>query len=821
MDDFKDVLYKLWEKHEYSTTIRFAELGATSTWTNFWVPKDIHDAEKISMVICFFIEAYYYRYFTEDFKSITDIRITLNTDKRIKGSVLIKLFESLIEDLSESQIMKVQSDVFSCHLENYSSLDNDIILREYIIDKLPFDKAAFNNTARQSDLEIFINTHEQLGVFYKAGTLLVRGDNTFLTKKVLSGDFIGWKGLVVFYPMSLLYWQIITIITAFPHNKNIQCLDFSSNEKEVFPFETTFGGIIYFAPPKSHTVSFNQVCHYLEEDGFGLIFNQSVKFLIDKNTFLSNSFPIIFENKNINEKVYLCIKNSIPSDSIRICNINVTYYEEIDYCVKNYTQAIKEEKYTNNYQKLSKSDFLHANDSDISYDNIRRPVDQIGFIHTELSQLVRVKTDSILYGRVDENRIVDKYNLSSNPFNLSIPDFFYLDNFNFSDSDKEFYKEVNMEVRKNGYVILHNPKKYEKKLVSILNSDNYSADEEVFINNLTCRVCMKPTILMAGNRILKVNASPQSPVCYRAYHFFDDVQGLTGFVQIKEIEIRPEYDEDFVLYQITQVYKGGKYILSLDDKQEQHNYYLGKLDEYKLANADMIKLIRQETVNTLSSEIHSTKHIVSNRLSDVQNIISRIIRMLKRGEIDNVDDIIADLTFAKQVASKTTDDLILLADIINEKQAPINIYTFLNGYAQSIIKKNYRISIDIDNNLKEKLCYLGSNSTKMAFDNIILNAERHAFNDDKEDYVLAISAKKINNVYVEIRFANNGTPPDSSLTEEGFFADGITAGKNANTGHGGALIKKYIERQNGNVHLIKDDEKFPFIIKIQIPFYYE
>ena len=232
-------------------------------------------------------------------------------------------------------------------------------------------------------------------------------------------------------------------------------------------------------------------------------------------------------------------------------------------------------------------------------------------------------------------------------------------------------------------------------------------------------------------------------------------------------------------------------------------------------------MIRQETLNDVSSQIHNTKHVISNRLSGVNSNLSNIVLEIDETDLDGKEAIIQDLNYAKAVASKVTDDLILLANIIDEKPTPENIFKFLNDYIHNIIKsKKFRIINDIDINLDGMLCMLYKASIKMAFDNIILNAERHAFNDNSFDNTLVISAKKINN-NVEIRFANNGTPPDSTLTQEDFFKDGITAGPWANSGHGGAIVKKYVERNGGITHLLLDDEKYPFIVQIQIPFYYE
>ena len=817
------VLDKLWENHEMLHTVKLRTLAEESTSVSF-LRKDLMPDEKISLIMCFFIEAYYVGILSKNYDDLIDLEIDLAVNNSFNKDTINNLFNSLKDGLTEEQILRAQSIVYSYDLGEYFTKENDKVLRKWILDKLPFDNSLFGKWSRMSVLKVFENTSKHLGIIVNNGTLLIRGDNPYLTKVILSDSFLGWKGVYLFYPCSIRYWQIISIITAFFNDGNrVQCLTYSDDMTDVFPIDNkqVEGIICMDAQTTKNTISLERVHSFLVNDGFCLVFNQSLD-KINHKPFRSYNIPIIFENKDSNEKVYLCIQNDETSDTVRICNTETHTYKDLEYVIKNITKAILEEKSSKDYQRLSKSDFLYAKNSDINFDNIRRPLDQIDFIYTEISNLIREKTkNSMLSSDIDDGKIIERYNLSSNPFNITIPDYFYIDKNLIKDEDLLFHQNVNYEIRKNGYVDPYWPKKYYKCYISLLSLDKLSEEQIFFINKLTCRICTEPTILMNGNQIVKVNASPNNPICYRAYKFWDDPEGFVGYVQMKEVEVNPEFDEDFVLYQLSQSYSGRGYILTLPNKEAQRKYYQKKLDEYKLANADLIKLIRQETLKDMSSQIHNTKHIVTNRLSGVNSHLSNIILEIDDTDLDGKEAIIQDLNHAKDVASKVTDDLILFANIIEEKPTLENIFIFLNDYINSIIKsKMFRIINEIDINLDCMLCLLYKSSIIMAFDNIMLNAERHAFKEKSNDNAMVISAKKNNNS-VEIRFANNGTPPDSTLTEEGFFTDGITAVPCANSGHGGALVKKYVERNGGITHLILDDENYPFVVQIQIPFYYE
>ena len=828
MNNIKNILEKIWDSHEVLRGEKVKKQLRSSMIYSGPYNDEISSDDKFTLVTCFFIESYYTGILSKRYDDLSDFFIDMHTGCVPNRGKIIELFDSLKEDIDDKLIYEALSIVYPYKWSDYSSQENENLLRDWMLDHLPLEyslqlKGEFS---RISVCEIFENTAEYLGVKSRKGTLLIRGDNTFLTKEVLSHSFLNWEGTYLFYPSSKRFWQIISlIITFFNKDNKFPCLKYSSDLKEVTPFDTKLNGIICFGPhfsTNNNCFLLNDVYNYVEENGFCLVFNQSVNWI--PKFFETYNIPIIFENKDIKEKVYLCIKNEALSDSVRICDTETQDRKDSEYVIDSITTAIYEDSPSDDYQKLSKFDFLYAKDHNITFDNIKRPLDQIGFVFMKISDLIKVKTNrSKLYGNINDNKIVERYDLSSNPFNLNASESYYADKSIIQENGTDFYKGVKYKIRRNGFVDPEWPSEYINEYISIEKSNFPLSNNQIqFKNKLECRVCTKPTILLRRNQILKVNASFDKPLCYRAFAFWDDPQGFVGYEHIKEIEINPKYDESFVLYQLSQsYYMGGRYILSPPSKKTQHEYYLKKLDEYKLANADLIKLIRQETLKDMSSQIHNTKHVISNRLSGVNSNLSNIILEIEETDLDGKEAIIQDLNRAKDVASKVTDDLILFANLIEEKPTPENIFTFLNEYIHNIIKsKMFRIINEIDINLDGMLCLLYKSSIIMAFDNIMLNAERHAFKEKSNDNAMVISAKKHNNS-VEIRFANNGTPPDSTLTEKGYFTDGITAGPCANSGHGGALVKKYVERNGGITHLILDDENYPFVVQIQIPFYYE
>lgn len=823
-----DILNEIWSSNEL---LRNDDLRRASLFSSYGYlhTDELTPSEEYCMIMCFFICAYYNGMTDRKYDDITDFAIELHTNMA-HSVTMAELFDSMVKNFAENQILSVMSIIGPYDLNNFKSEDNDIILRDWLLNHLPFEYSILGTYSRTSVLKVFENTASHLGIKNKKGTLLVRGENTYLTKAILSRNYLDWEGTYLFYPSSKRLWQIISLITSISNNNKIQCLKYSNDMNDVIPFDVQLDGIIcvssLYTPKRSAVFNLENVYEHVAKGGFCLVFNQPIDKISNMKLFKKLNIPIIFENKDINEKVYLCLNDGIISDVVRICDTETQIQEEQEYVVNSSSKAILGNIYSEEYQKLSKSDFLFAKNRDISFENIRRPIDQMDFVFMDLSELISMKTNKTrLFGPISDNKIIERYSLSSNPFNLSAPLSFYADKSILEDDGLGFYKDVDYEIRRDGHIDPIWPEEYILKFVSLhdIEESNLSSELVQFKNKLTCRVCVEPTILMAQDYqhdrylIMKIKGSPEKPVCYRSFAFWDDPQGFVGAVRIKEIEVNPNFDENFILYQIMHS-KTRRHILVLQCKDAQRKYYQKKYDEYKLANADLIKSIRQETYDSISSTIHNTKHTITNRLADVGNILSIISRELKRSDIIGKDSIVEELIRAKKITSKVTDDLVILAGVIDEKPLPQNIYRFLNDYISGLVQsKNYIIITDIDKQLEDKQCMLGVSSVISAFDNIVLNAERHAFTNARKDNRMLISAKKYNG-YVEIRFANNGTPPDSTLTEKGYFTDGVSAGKNANSGHGGALVKQFIEEQGGITHLILNDEEYSFIVQIQIPF---
>jgi nitrogen fixation/metabolism regulation signal transduction histidine kinase len=162
-----------------------------------------------------------------------------------------------------------------------------------------------------------------------------------------------------------------------------------------------------------------------------------------------------------------------------------------------------------------------------------------------------------------------------------------------------------------------------------------------------------------------------------------------------------------------------------------------------------------------------------------------------------------------------------LTDILPQKK--VEISSLLKYFVGNCLTtKNYIVELEIEDDVEGKYCLLDERIHK-AFDNILSNAERHAFtaNNPQRNYRLKVHAKCEDDI-ITVLFANNGTPPDPTLTEEGYFTRGLHVGKTGHSGFGGSIIREAIEAQNGIVHLyLNKDKEYPFIIEIKLPAYYD
>ncbi len=138
---------------------------------------------------------------------------------------------------------------------------------------------------------------------------------------------------------------------------------------------------------------------------------------------------------------------------------------------------------------------------------------------------------------------------------------------------------------------------------------------------------------------------------------------------------------------------------------------------------------------------------------------------------------------------------------------------FLKEIAPPYHTKEYRI--EVFSQLRHPV-RLHRASFVEAVNNLIRNAEVHAFNDNCTRSSKVITFRLKENVKaVTLDYTNNGLPFPGNLTERDFLTFGTKSHASPGEGLGGAWIGKVIEAHHGSFQIIRD--KHPLHFRITLP----
>ena len=801
---------------------------------------DIFHGPERDAQLCFLILLAYFDVFRGDYpKDICDIEILLHKYKE-ESSKIHQLWSSVSEDLHDSFPQWIEV-ISSCQLKDYQSAENDQVLCNWMNEKVLFKDGMMGEFILYVNMLLDIIDRSDIYIDEKSEEkdLLVIGGNCRFYKDLFTGKK-QFSNITLCPEGNYLFCCALLNSVFFPDRIKCSILKRDEKEDEVFPFEDARFDILYsFVEKEKKRLDFKKIISLVRDDGSAVVFGQSQDRLIDNDVFSSYSFPLVADYlsgawANNTYKMYACRKDSaiskIPSLQLLLdsSELNVKYTGILEGIVG----AMKGHTMSSIYQELTKEDYLYAPSREVSLYNIFRKSDQSTFVFRRKEDIIRKKTNSLIpMGAISDGRIIER--LSNNPFNIKLSPLYYLEP---NIYDETFSKNAERTLFKMGEKNINSHQLavqfYSESYLIIAKDLSFGGSGH--INEQTqmeCRIMTSPGLLWNGSKgFIRVNASKEHPVCYR-YCFFcqDDYQPQCQDC-ISEVDISSEYDEDFIIYQFCNSFNyNTEYMLVAPTKEEQHAYYLKKKDEHRLQNIDLINEIREEERKRISVDLHYLKHDAAQYLSSINSAANLFLSHLKDHSLTlsemissgyTVEDALVNITKSVSHVTEFLKQMTFLTDVL--PQRPMIVSDLVRDFVNGCLKReHYRIILSIDDNLRDVKCLLDERIHKV-FANILSNAERHAFtNPKRKDYELKISAWKDNDMVI-LHFANNGTHPELSLTEEGFFTRGLYVGKTGHSGFGGSIIRDTIEAQGGIVHLLLNkDEQYPFVIEIKLPIYHD
>ena len=100
-----------------------------------------------------------------------------------------------------------------------------------------------------------------------------------------------------------------------------------------------------------------------------------------------------------------------------------------------------------------------------------------------------------------------------------------------------------------------------------------------------------------------------------------------------------------------------------------------------------------------------------------------------------------------------------------------------------------------------------------AVNNLIRNADMHAFPEPREDALIRFAIRE-NRRNITIDYTNNGKPFQKNLSAKDFLSFGKKSGESRGEGLGGAWIGKVIEAHHGTFDIIRDEHPLHFRITL-------
>lgn len=775
--------------------------------------------------LCFLIYLAYVNSFDGDFPTdVDDMEILLNKYFSKNKYIISDLWGYIKKDIHDS-FLELMILVKSFNLQNYRTDHNDSLLLAWANEKLLFNDL-FLEVYSNIDflLEIIDNTSDKLNLKLSNNRLLVIGNNYTYYKKVFSGktnysSYTLCPETDYFYCCSLL--NTIFIL----RNNKFQIIKREKDSKEIFPFEEAQFDTIY-SFVNNNVFDFEKLLSFTTIGGNGIIFGQPQDKLISEDVFKNIDFPLIADyiHPILGEFKLYVYNNSKKSLKIHAISICISDYMDYEHYLEPCVKCILDNANNEYCQELTKEDFLYS--GDVRLDKVFRKADQMDFVFRKIDDIVKLKSNlNIPTKEVPQERIVNS--LSDNPFNISMSPKYLLEKDIYDDELSKEIAEKAFFIEKKNRSYLLNPQFYDERYYKIAENIAWG----VAVSNkektqLECRIMTTPGLLWDGRHgFLKIDCSEEHPICYRYCIFCLDCYQPECQNYIHEIEISEEFDEDFVIYQFTNPSPYTGYILVAPTKEKQHEYYLKKRDEYRLKNADLIKEIREEDMKALSVDLHYLKHDAAQYLSSINSTAHSFMKTLQHGPLAlndsigaeyTVEDALNNITKSVSHVTEFLKQMTFLTDTLPKRKMMIS--DLLESFVGGCLKRDYYkvVLSPLSESVKNVTCLLDDRINKV-FANILSNAERHAFTDiNRNDYELRIEAHRENEMVI-ITFANNGTRPDSSLTEEGYFTRGLHVGKTGHNGFGGSIIRDTINAQGGIVYLhLNKDEKYPFIIEIKL-----
>jgi type I restriction-modification system DNA methylase subunit/signal transduction histidine kinase len=253
---------------------------------------------------------------------------------------------------------------------------------------------------------------------------------------------------------------------------------------------------------------------------------------------------------------------------------------------------------------------------------------------------------------------------------------------------------------------------------------------------------------------------------------------------------------------------------------------IGYKEEIESKENDIVRTLTHQlraTLSTINMEVDILKTIISSHA--IGNLTNKDLFIHEDDDFEKpinytLDDISNKIkTNSKKLHDNLeTVDKVMRFKLENKDFSHVDLYDFFVKYIESKETENGN---NFNINLKGKSVYADFNKESFVelLDQLISNAKRHAFKDNRNDYKIDFSIRK--NTLKEIltiEYFNNGKK--FNVSKEDYIGAFKKGQSSDGTGIGGNFIYRIIKAHNGEL-FIDETNELGFKFKIEIPLKYK
>jgi len=502
-------------------------------------------------------------------------------------------------EFDQKDLNPIFSMVQGYNLGQYRSIENDKILIEWSCKYNAMPQFFVDNENKIKLLKVLSQVKSNLGINDKGDFIISHisenSDKIDYLALLFKGNLIGGHYTIILSEYNWLASVIVDCLETMRDNKIIYSKDFTLEKTALYD------GVICMNDDK---VEYKSILSHIKENGWLLAPGNENNKLIDDDIFENYDIQIMFYFDKEEKQFYLIRNNHHDDDSIKY--VNFIDQNKEDDIVRRITNNDMD---THCFQILDKQDFRLHKDN-ISFFKVSRKIEEIGFKHYDVNDLIKIQPYRRVMADVPRQKIVESLDFSQNSFNFNLPANYYLEApVNKIDHD---FSEEGIEDVLDEYQFQKELGIYDNSIIYDFESGERTDDEtRIYYDFITLSILEHPAIIAMGNKFVRVNASIDHPVFYRAHAF--DIEQFNVPVPLWgpcEVKLNPDFDEECLLMQLrtmdfivlqSELKKGSKYILLPTTKEEQRSYYEKKKQEYLMANADLMNEVRKDERNDIKT----------------------------------------------------------------------------------------------------------------------------------------------------------------------------------------------------------------------------